>query len=96
MSKINWKVRIRNPYFWGQIALTIIVTIIGYAGISGSDVTTWGKLFDLICMALSNPYCLFLIVVSVINCINDPTTKGLRDSELALEYHKPYDDHEEG
>jgi phi LC3 family holin len=89
---INWKVRIKNPYFWGQIALTIIVTIIGYAGISGTEITTWKKLFDLIAMALSNPYCLFLVVVSVINAINDPTTKGLKDSMQALTYEKPKED----
>lgn len=89
MSKINWKVRARNPYFWGQIVVTIIVTIIGYAGISGSDVTTWGKLFELIGMALSNPYCLFLIVVSVVNCINDPTTHGVFDSENVMDYERP-------
>lgn len=86
---INWKVRIKNPYFWCQIGMTIIVTIIGYAGISGSDVTTWKKLFELIGMALSNPYCLFLIVVSVVNSINDPTTRGIADSENALKYNEP-------
>lgn len=86
---INWKVRIKNPYFWGQIFLTIIITIIGYAGISGSDVTTWGKFFNLIGMALSNPYCLFLVVMSVINAINDPTTKGFKDSERAMGYTEP-------
>ena len=90
--KINWKVRIKNPVFWGQILLTIIVTILGYAGISGAEVTTWGKLFELIGMALSNPYCLFLVVVSVINAINDPTTKGISDSVQALTYAKPKGD----
>jgi phi LC3 family holin len=40
-------------------------------------------------MALSNPYCLFLVVVSVINAINDPTTKGLKDSMQALTYNEP-------
>lgn len=90
--KINWKVRVKNPHFWIQIAVAIIVTILGYAGISGSEVTTWGKLLDLILMALSNPYCLVLIAASVWNAINDPTTKGLSDSNRALSYDAPSKD----
>lgn len=87
--KINWKVRVKNPHFWIQIALAVFSTILGYAGISGADVTTWGKLFELIAMALSNPYCLFLIAVAVWNAINDPTTKGISDSDQALTYTEP-------
>lgn len=87
--KINWKVRVKNPHFWIQIALAVFSTILGYAGISGADVTTWGKLFELITMALSNPYCLFLIAVAVWNAINDPTTKGISDSDQALTYTEP-------
>ena len=87
--KINWKVRVKNPHFWLQIFLAVFSTILGYAGISGADVTTWGKVFELICMALSNPYCLFLICAAVWNAINDPTTKGISDSKQALTYTKP-------
>lgn len=89
MSKINWKVRAKNPYFWIQIAISIITPIIGYAGITGAEITTWAKLGDLIVMAISNPYCLVLVAVSVWNAINDPTTKGLSDSERALTYVEP-------
>jgi phi LC3 family holin len=87
--KINFKVRAKNPAFWIQIATAILVTIVGYAGINGSDVTTWKKLFDLIVMAISNPYCLMLVAMAVWNAINDPTTKGFGDSNQALEYEKP-------
>lgn len=89
MNKINWKVRAKNPHFWVQIVTAIIVTIIGYAGISGSEVTTWAKLIDLVVMAVSNPYCLMLVAVAVWNAINDPTTKGLSDSDKALTYNEP-------
>lgn len=92
MNKINWKVRAKNPHFWIQVATAIIVTIIGYAGISGSEVTTWGKLFELIKMALLNPYCLMLVAVAVWNAINDPTTKGLTDSKQAMDYISPKED----
>lgn len=89
MSKINWKVRVKNPVFWFQIVAAIFATILAYAGLSGSEITTWPKLFELIVDALKNPYCLFLVAVAVWNAINDPTTKGVSDSNQALTYEEP-------
>ena len=40
-------------------------------------------------MALKNPYVIGLILVSVWNALNDPTTEGLSDSDLAMTYKKP-------
>ena len=87
--KINWKVRAKNTHFWVQILVTVVLTTLTYAGLNGSDITTWGKLFDLIESTLSNPYCLAMIGISVYNAIVDPTTKGLGDSKQALTYDKP-------
>ena len=92
MKNINWKIRIKNPVFWIQIGLTIILTILGYAKISAAEVTTWAKLGELIVMTISNPYCLGLVAVSVWNAINDPTTKGVTDSKQALDYTEPKED----
>lgn len=86
--KINWKIRFKNPVFIFQILLAIIAPILAYYGFTGSDITTWGKLFDLITSALKNPYVLFLVAVSVYNALNDPTTKGHSDSINALKYEK--------
>lgn len=87
--KINWKVRVNNPLWWVQIALSIITPILAYAGISASDVTTWAALGNLLLGAVSNPYVLATVVVSVWNACNDPTVRGLSDSSLALTYEKP-------
>lgn len=87
--KINWKVRAKNIHFWGQIVVTIVIAMLTYAGVSGSEITTWGKLFDLIKATLSNPYILVMIGVSVYNAVIDPTTHGFGDSEQALTYDKP-------
>ena len=38
---------------------------------------------------MTNPYVLGLVVVSVWNAVNDPTTKGVTDSTLAMSYDKP-------
>lgn len=84
MKKINWKLRFSNPMFIGQLILSIVLPILSYVGLTVQDLTTWVKLFEVIVQAISNPYCLLLVVVSVYNTIVDPTTKGLGDSEHAL------------
>lgn len=86
---MNWKVRIKNPVFWAQIVLAVFTPILAYAGLTAEDMNTWKALGDLIMGALSNPYVLMLVVVSVWNAINDPTTKGVTDSTQALTYTKP-------
>lgn len=90
--RINWKVRRRNPQFWIQIALAVVVPVGAYYGITGADVTSWGALFGIIVDALKNPYVLFMIGASVYNAIPDPTVKGVSDSEQALGYDKPRKD----
>lgn len=86
---INWKVRANNPQFWFQIFLAIAVPIGTYFGVTGKDVTSWKVLIDLIGQAISNPYVIAMVVVSVYNAVNDPSTKGVKDGENALEYVKP-------
>ena len=86
---INWKVRANNPQFWFQIFLAIAVPIGTYFGVTGKDVTSWKVLIDLIGQAVSNPYVIAMVAVSVYNAVNDPSTKGVKDGENALEYVKP-------
>ena len=86
---INWKVRANNPQFWFQIFLAIAVPIGTYFGVTGKDVTSWKVLIDLVGQAVSNPYVIAMVAVSVYNAVNDPSTKGVRDGENALEYVKP-------
>lgn len=90
--KINWKVRFSNPVFYAQLILAILVPIIGYLGIRFEDLTTWVIVGDVLVQAISNPYVLALVVVSVGNALNDPTTKGLSDSAQARTYKKPRGD----
>ena len=86
---MNIKVRVKNPVFWMQIFLSILTPILAYAGLTAQDLTTWAKLGEVLIMALSNPYVLGLVAVSVWNTFNDPTTKGITDSKRAMEYEKP-------
>lgn len=86
---MNWKVRFKNPLFIAQIILSVLTPILAYAGLTVKDLTTWQALGDLLMGALSNPYVLGLVVVSVFNAVTDPTTSGVKDSEQALTYTKP-------
>lgn len=87
--KINWKVRAKNPIWWTQIVLSILTPILAYAGLTAADINTWAALGSLLLGAISNPYILFTVAVSVWNAINDPTTAGVTDSAAALTYNTP-------
>lgn len=87
--KINFKVRARNLMFWVSVVIAIFTPILAYMGLTLQDITTWAKLWEIVAQAFQNPYILVLILVSVYNAIIDPTTKGLGDSQRALEYNKP-------
>ena len=87
--KINWKIRFKNPVFYAQIILAILTPILAYMGITAQDLTTWSALGNVLLKAVSNPYILALVIVSVWNAVNDPTTTGISDSTKAMEYDKP-------
>ncbi len=86
---MNFKVRFKNPIFIAQLILAILTPILAYAGLTLQDLTSWTKLGQLLINALSNPYVLGLIAVSVWNALNDPTTAGITDSKQAMTYQIP-------
>lgn len=86
---MNLKVRFKNPVFISQLILAILTPILAYAGLTAQDLTTWKALGDLVVGAISNPYVLSLVAVSVWNALNDPTTKGVSDSGQAMNYTEP-------
>lgn len=89
---MNLKVRFKNPVFIAQLVLAILAPILTYAGLTFQDLTSWDALGKLLLGAISNPYVLGLIAVSVWNALNDPTTSGIKDSKRALTYTAPYKD----
>lgn len=86
---INWKVRFKNPVFIANLLMSILLPILTYFGLTTKDLTTWSKLWEVLVGALSNPYVLGTIVISVWNAVNDPTTAGIKDSNEAMTYNKP-------
>lgn len=89
---INFKVRFKNPVFIFQLVLAVLTPVLAYTGLNVSDITSWATLGHILLDAISNPYVLGLVIVSVWNALNDPTTKGLSDSEQALNYELPKGD----
>lgn len=87
--KINLKVRFKNPVFIAQLVLSVLLPILSYLGMTVEDLTTWKALGDVLLQAVVNPYVLGLVMLSVWNALNDPTTKGASDSENAMTYTEP-------
>ena len=45
---INWKVRMRNPMFWAQILLSVIMPILAYLGLTAEDLSSWSVLGEVL------------------------------------------------
>lgn len=82
-------VRFNNPQWWIRLFLAIFTPIGAYLGLTGADFNTWDIVAGTFLQAISNPYLLVLIAISVYNVIPDPTTKGISDSSRALTYKNP-------
>ena len=89
---INWKIRLKNPMFWAQLVLSVIMPMLAYLGLTAEDLSSWERLADVLMRAISSSYIIGLVLVSVYNAITDPTTTGFSDSKRALTYTKPNDD----
>jgi phi LC3 family holin len=84
---INWKVRIKNKYFWLTLLPTALLLIQSIAVIFGIKIeldTLSGQLVDVI-------EALFT-VLAVLGIVVDPTTSGVGDSSQAMQYTSPKKD----
>lgn len=86
---INWTVRFKNPVWWAQIIMSIVLPILTYFGLNWEDMTTWSAILDLLVRSIQNPVVVVSVIVSLYNTLIDPTTKGLSDSERAMTYVEP-------
>ncbi len=84
MSSINWKVRIANKSFWVALIPALLVLIQMAAAIFGYKLDL-GELGN----NLLNFVNALFMVLSILGIVNDPTTKGISDSDLAMSYTAP-------
>lgn len=87
--KINWKVRLKNPVFWANLAAAIFLPMLAALGFQWQDMTSWQAIGNVLLQAVQNPVIVVSVIVSVWNLLNDPTTRGLSDSKQAMTYTEP-------
>ena len=86
---INWKIRLRNPIFWWQVAVSILAPVLAYFGLNWEDLSSWPALGNLFVQAVQNPVVVVAVLVSIWHAVTDPTTTGVTDSARALTYDYP-------
>ena len=84
---MNWKVRLKNKYFWISIIPALILVIESVAKCFGVTLAMTDLQNNLI--AVVNAIFVVLVIIGV---VNDPTTDGLSDSEQAITYESPKKD----
>lgn len=91
MNKINWKVRFNkdNILFVVRFVGALTIPVLAYLGLELKDLTSWDMLLEVLVNFVSNPYLVILTVINALNMTIDPTTKGITDSEKALQYTEP-------
>jgi len=88
MKKINWKVRLKNSYFW----FGLIAIVLAAVDAKPEMFTSWAILVGQVRELFSNPFAWGCVIIAVVGYINDPTTQGITDSKQALTYNKPKKD----
>ncbi|WP_144468647.1 phage holin [Bacillus pumilus] len=80
--KINWKVRLKKKTFWVSILSATLLFVQLIAEAFGYDLTGIGD-------DLTVKFNALLTFLSIVGIVDDPTTKGVSDSDQALEYDEP-------
>lgn len=81
---INWKVRLKNKTFWLTIIPALLLVVQVIADIFGYHLD-FGDLGNKL-IAVVNAVFAVLVILGV---VNDPTTQGVSDSNLAMTYSEP-------
>lgn len=84
---INWIVRVKNKNFWLSLIPAVLLLVQTVAAVFGYSLD-FGELGNQL-IAVVNAIFSVLVVLGV---VVDPTTKGVGDSNQALEYKKPKED----
>jgi len=90
IENINWLARIKNKQFW----LTLIPAVLLLIQVCAAP---FGYKWDFVVLnqqlaAIVNA---LFAVLTILGVVNDPTTKGLADSLLALTYTEPKEGEDE-
>lgn len=90
--KINWLVRFRNPVWVGAfISQVFIVIQIILVGLNGIGVTDFQLTKEVEGWILTLVNAIFVVLASL-GVVQDPTVKGVSDSDRAMRYDEPKND----
>ena len=84
---INWKVRLKNKVFWLALIPAILVFVHHVLIPFGID---WE--FTELQAQLVNIIEAVFVILALIGVVADPTTEGVKDSDRAMTYEKPWKD----
>ena len=79
--KINWSIRLKNKAFWTMLVPAVILLVQAVASVFGFNLDL-GDIGNKIVAVIEAAF----IVLGILGIVNDPTTKGMSDSERALTY----------
>ena len=82
--KINFKVRLKNKLFWTTMIPSVILLVTQVCKLFGLNLDLSGissSLLDIVSTVF--------IILTILGIVNDPTTNGISDSDLAMTYEEP-------
>ncbi len=82
--KINWTVRWNNKGFWLAIVPAMLLLVQVIAKLFGFEIDL-GEIGNNLIEVVEAVF----MVLAILGIVNDPTTKGMSDSEQAMTYTKP-------
>lgn len=82
--KINWKVRVKNKFFWLAIIPAVILFVQTVSSLFGISFDL-GEVANKLIAVVNSVF----VVLATLGVVNDPTTSGVSDSTQALAYDKP-------
>ena len=89
MTKINWKIRAKNPTFWVQLVVSTAISVLAYFSLTPQDLLSWDIVLDTLIRAVQTPYVWIMAGVIWYNALIDPTSTGITDSSRAMSYDRP-------
>lgn len=84
MMNINWKVRLVNKNFWLSLIPAVLLLVQAVGAPLGLTLD-FGELGNQL-LAIVNAV---FAVLAILGIVQDPTTKGISDSGLAMTYEEP-------
>jgi len=81
---INWKVRIKNKWFWLALIPAVLILLRSIAALFGYELET-AAVGDKLSAVIEAIF----TVLAILGIVVDPTTEGVQDSKLAMTYEEP-------